>query len=61
MKITKPGIIDAERVENVTCRHCQCEFEFTRGEAKVTFDQRDGDFMAINCPCCGNRETKSIR
>lgn len=61
MRIIKPGVINAERLETVTCQHCHCEFEFLRGEAKVTFDQRDGDFLTINCPCCGNHVTKSIR
>jgi ribosomal protein S27E len=52
MKIIKPGIEPAERVFQVTCRDCECEFAFKRKEANMTTDRRDGDFLSINCPTC---------
>lgn len=34
------------------CRSCNTEFAFLPLEAKLHFDQRDGDFYAIACPVC---------
>lgn len=53
MKIIKQGIVPEEVVYRTTCSKCDTEFEFAQREAKLTSDQRDGDFVSIPCPTCG--------
>jgi endogenous inhibitor of DNA gyrase (YacG/DUF329 family) len=52
MKIIKHGIIPENRVYRVSCPNCATEFEFEQHEAKMTHEQRDGDFLTIPCPVC---------
>lgn len=52
MKIMRPGKVEAERLFKVTCRNCDCQFEFKHHEGEVIRDQRDGDYIRINCPTC---------
>lgn len=52
MRIIKTGIIPAKRVYRAVCGNCATEFEFEQHEAKITHDQRDGDFLTIPCPLC---------
>ena len=53
MKIIKEGKLPEVETIRVTCRNCNCVFEFLVGEAKKTFDQRDGDYYTIACPTVG--------
>jgi RNase P subunit RPR2 len=57
MKIIKEGLIPEEVVYRTTCTKCDTEFEFSEKEAKVTSDQRDGDYVSIPCPLCKNECT----
>ena len=54
MKIIKEG----KRSENVTyrgsCIRCKTEVEFDRHEATKHSDPRDGDYLNVDCPVCGN-------
>jgi hypothetical protein len=52
MKIIKRGVIPECRVYHLYCTNCDTEFEFEQHEAKLTRDQRDGDFLTIQCPVC---------
>lgn len=52
MKIIKRGTPPNENPYHVECRSCHSEIEFMRIEAKLVPDQRDGDFLTINCPVC---------
>ncbi len=60
MKILKKGTPETERVFHGSCR-CGTEVEFKQREGKVTYDQRDGDFIEVACPICQNRIIVSIR
>lgn len=42
-----------------TCRRCDTEFRFDRGDAVWMEDCRDGDFYKINCPVC-HREVRGM-
>ncbi|AXV15107.1 hypothetical protein CYG48_04960 [Neorhizobium sp. SOG26] len=53
MKIIKQGKHPGEKVYRGTCRTCSTEIEFERHEARYQVDQRDGDFLQIACPTCG--------
>lgn len=52
VRIIKRGRPPAERLFEVTCRCCRSEIEFVRGAARTSRDQRDGDFLFIDCPVC---------
>ncbi len=42
------------------CRYCKAVFEFTKSETNVVFDQRDGKFMQLKCPCCSKDLTCNV-
>ena len=57
MKIIKQGSLPEDRPYRSVCRRCNAEFEFLEKEGEVVFDQRDGNFVKIKCPCCGENCT----
>lgn len=57
MRIIKQGIPPSERLYVRTCYTCKTEFEFKQSEAKLEMDVRDGNYLRINCPVCGNMIT----
>lgn len=50
--IIKRGIKPAERLYEVTCGECTTVFSFKQAEAQYKSDQRDGDYLTIQCPVC---------
>lgn len=52
MKILRAGNLLELTVYRGTCRNCNCEVEFRHMEGEVVRDQRDGDFIRVNCPTC---------
>lgn len=59
MKIIRRGQKPEQRTHQHTCRECSTVFEFEQHEAKLVFDQRDGDFLQIKCPVCGTQCAKA--
>lgn len=55
MKILKEGKRPEDAVHRGTCTRCTTEIEFARSEGVITHDQRDGDFVSVDCPVCGHR------
>ena len=60
MKILEKGIPPEERKHTLTCHVCQTKFEFFEKEATVTYDQRDGNYLRIDCPVCKHTLTKTL-
>ena len=60
MDILKRGIPPSERTYIADCRTCKSQIKFKRTEAKLTSDQRDGDYLNIVCPVCGAGITKAL-
>lgn len=60
MKIIKKGIPPEKREYTGECSNCDTVFEFERGEARYTSDQRDGDFLQISCPVCSHTVSVDI-
>jgi len=60
MKIIKQGIKPEDMIFNAKCNQCGTEIEFAKKEATVTYDQREGNFMSITCPCCNHTITKNV-
>ena len=52
MKIISKGTIPKDRVYRVSCDSCSSKIEFIQGEGKIVYDQRDGNYISINCPVC---------
>ncbi len=55
MKIIKEGKLPEDNEDNEydgTCHNCSTIIKFKQHEAKINYDQRDGDFLSIRCPLC---------
>lgn len=55
MNVIKRGQLPQETTYNTTCGNCHSEIEFQESEGKVTYDQRDGNYVTVNCPVCQER------
>ncbi len=54
MRIIKQGQLISDQLFEATCRTCGTEIEFARKEAENIFDQREGDYLQIDCPLCNS-------
>ena len=54
MRILKRGVRPETLVYRASCYKCKSEFEFSRSEAQFHDDQRDGAYLSVDCPVCGN-------
>lgn len=61
VEILNRGIPPAEKLFDVTCPNCASELRFTRGEAVLYSDWREGDYLHITCPVCRHSVTKGLR
>lgn len=52
MEILKRGTKPSEKQYEATCRNCATHVRFVAAEAVRKSDQRDGDYLAIECPVC---------
>lgn len=57
MKVIKQGIKPENKVLTMECRYCKAVFEFEKREARLVYDQRDGNYLEIACPCCSEKLT----
>lgn len=57
VQVIRRGVVPSERVYNATCRKCSSELRFRRGIAKFHDDQRDGAYLSVPCPVCGDQVT----
>jgi phage FluMu protein Com len=56
-KILRQGKLPEKELFEISCDNCKTLFQFERQEAKLVPDQRDGDFLEIDCPFCHKRQT----
>ena len=54
IRVTKHGALPDHDVFAGTCYRCKTEVEFERVDARLTSDQRDGDYLSVDCPVCGD-------
>ena len=52
IQIIQRGVLPAAVRYKTECRHCNTIFSFLKSDARLTGDQRDGDFYTIKCPVC---------
>lgn len=60
MKIIKKGKRPEDKKHRGTCHNCKTVVEFSQSEGVVTYDQRDGNFVTVKCPTCGQDITSAI-
>jgi len=53
MKIIRAGTPETMRIFEGECIHCHTQVEFYQHEGKVTYDQKEGDYITVVCPICG--------
>lgn len=61
MKILEKGTPPKERKYVLTCYNCQTKFEFLEKEGKLVCDQRDGNYLSIDCPVCNQPVSTKIQ
>jgi ribosomal protein S27E len=61
IEVVNRGHLPENDVFNVQCHTCKSDIRFLRSDGKLTFDQRDGDFLTIACPVCGNSVTADVK
>lgn len=59
MRILKRGRPPEDAPYRVSCRNCKSKLEFEKREAEYVPDQRDGDYLKIECPICKEDVTVS--
>lgn len=59
MKILKHGRLPEEDIFRGTCSYCKTEFECKRHEGKMHYarDQRDENYLTVDCPVCTKSTT----
>ena len=60
MEILKRGKKPEDKEYEATCQRCKTEIRFKQEEARITYDQRDGDFVTVECPVCNHPIHKAV-
>lgn len=55
IEIITRGIPPCETQYKCRCRSCMSVLKFVQSDGKITHDQRDGSFITIKCPVCGDK------
>ena len=59
IQVLKVGVLPTEVKYHFVCYNCKTEFIATRGDGRFAYDQRDGDFVSVKCPTCGQETSSS--
>ena len=60
VEIIELGKKPSERKYTISCYICKTKFRFKKNEAKETWDQKDANYLSINCPVCDEKCTISV-
>lgn len=52
MRVIKRGVTKDKVRYRISCNGCGSVLDFERGEAKVVPDDRDADYLEVECPVC---------
>jgi len=52
MKVIRSALEEEHKSKRIKCQHCDSELEITSADVSFVFDQRDGDYAVLQCPCC---------
>lgn len=61
MKVIKKGNLPENKTYRVICSYCKSELEFEQREGKITYDQREGDYITVTCPVCQKLVYKDLK
>jgi endogenous inhibitor of DNA gyrase (YacG/DUF329 family) len=61
MEILHRGTPKSDIIHNGECPKCKTVVKFSRHEGKVIYSQRDGDFVTVDCPVCGDKIYSDIQ
>lgn len=50
--ITKRGQLPEKKRYHGKCHYCKTEIDFLAEDATVRYDQRDGNYLMVECPVC---------
>lgn len=53
MEIIRRGKLPGHKEHQVECDECSTVFRFMEKEARIEYDQRDGNALVVACPVCG--------
>lgn len=54
IEVIRRGHLPENDQFDVQCTHCKSDLRFQRKDGRFTSDQRDGDFLTIDCPVCNH-------
>lgn len=57
MEIIRKGVASESKTYRVSCDNCDTLFKFQQLEANWVTDNRDGDYLEVDCPVCGKSVT----
>lgn len=60
IEIVRRGKPKEEKEYQAGCRYCGTIIKFKRGDAKYQSDQREGDYLVVDCPICTRQITTSV-
>lgn len=60
MEIIERGEPPEEKLYTAKCHRCKSLLRFKQSEGVVTHDQRDGSFVRVICPVCGQTVTAGL-
>lgn len=52
MEILRRGHLPGEKEYTPVCHHCFTQVKFRQSEGVISRDQRDGDYVTVQCPVC---------
>jgi ribosomal protein S27E len=59
VEVVERGELPGSVVYEVQCRNCHSKLRFKRSEAAYVSDQRDGDYLTVQCPVCSSTVTRT--
>jgi len=60
VEVIERGTPPEEVNYEVQCQKCISKLKFKRSDAGYVSDQRDGNYLTVECPVCRNLVTKSL-
>lgn len=61
VEIIERGVPRGQPTFTTRCSGCDSKLKVSKGDGKLTFDQRDGDYVTVSCPVCQKSMTIDAR
>lgn len=60
IEIVHRGALPEDKKYEGKCSYCRTVIAFKRADARYVCDQRDGDYLEVQCPVCSRPITTSV-